>query len=825
MHGITRLGIVVLVCVLAGCSDPSTSPPLIRSRNNSGPSDISHTSLLGFWDCAINPGIPEVEITPNRTAMFTVNVVNFLNMNPSGLTFKFNEILNQGTYVDVDIDITLTHPFAGFPEFNGYDVRGVFMGNGSGTLLHNGLSHPVPGIDQMIIPDPDNGKGGPDGYTRWFNFSEFSLGGMPLFQYTKGNASSPGYDPSSILNPYRYFSLGLQPTEDLFTWLANNSSLNGVFPHGAGISRNYYLRFPKPDPGLKFSYAVIADWGGIKPEDHPSNAAEAVACTVVDDSTLFYQSSVDNGGSINLDISLFNWDSQPSNIYIESDVLSGVHKLSGTEMEGTGSGDFYSTYHVEIPADNLLTSAGNEYWIIAEYPDNNYANDFGVLNLAENDPLTAYFRYDHKVSPQNLPPVCIMQKATLAETGCGVVIVFHAFDSYDPEGEELTFEWDFDADGIFGEVDDDSYTGPPDFPSHVYYEDFFDNVCVRVSDPAGNTSECCDILQVGLLTHSKNIDVTIPGTRAVDIAMESDEADIYVLYDNGILRRYDLPHCYVDFFTYSVEPDCEWIDVSPNGSFIIGARDQAIVNKWNEWNYDNSGIEISSNTISFGQEGSFITPKDVFAMGQNGSLKNDHGWLHYGESVDTYTTAVQASGESGGYIYSEGNRWNWLDFAPAYENPGVENLSGDWIVAAESDQLGDFLWIVEREDVVAARFLIDTQLGGDVAVLTYAGQHFGESQVPTDSNDGLNDPSDITRDYHNNIYVLDHLSTGEYTIKSFKYDDDSVTALGSFGSSSDWLLTPRRIEGNDFNGYVVMLHTEGEQAMLSVFTENETPGL
>jgi len=34
-------------------------------------------------------------------------------------------------YVDVDIDVRIRHPFPGMTQYNGYDVKGAFMGSGS----------------------------------------------------------------------------------------------------------------------------------------------------------------------------------------------------------------------------------------------------------------------------------------------------------------------------------------------------------------------------------------------------------------------------------------------------------------------------------------------------------------------------------------------------------------------------------------------------------------------------------------------------------------------------------------------------------------------
>ena len=40
--------------------------------------------------------------------------------------------------------------------------------------------------------------------------------------------------------------------------------------------------------------------------------------------------------------------------------------------------------------------------------------------------------------------------------------------SFNLSGDGLTYEWDFDGDGLYGEAVDDSYAGDPDNPTHSY---------------------------------------------------------------------------------------------------------------------------------------------------------------------------------------------------------------------------------------------------------------------------------------------------------------------------------------------------------------------
>ena len=152
----------------------------------------------------------------------------------------------------------------------------------------------------------------PDGYTRWWNPSEFTTPG--LFGYTKGSDATPNYVGTGTLNPYKYFADNLGVADDLWTFLQSTSG-HGVFSAGSSNARNYYLRFPTPSPAVKFNYAVVANWKGVLPANHPSNAPEAVGLSVTVTPDLYYASSSDKGGNLTLDLSVFRgWGVQPSTV-------------------------------------------------------------------------------------------------------------------------------------------------------------------------------------------------------------------------------------------------------------------------------------------------------------------------------------------------------------------------------------------------------------------------------------------------------------------------------------------------------------------------------
>jgi hypothetical protein len=157
---------------------------------------------------------------------------------------------------------------------------------------------------------------------------------------------------------------------------------------------------------VKYGYAIIANWEGTEPEQHPSNAPEAVALSVIDQSDLYYVEPLTKGGTLKLDLSVWNWYSHPVGgvmqdyrVFFESNILSSVYQFNSAEMTPVGGGENYSTYHVEIEPVNLTGVDGNELWVIVEQQGLDYTNEFGTVNLAGEDKLAALFRYGLYVSP------------------------------------------------------------------------------------------------------------------------------------------------------------------------------------------------------------------------------------------------------------------------------------------------------------------------------------------------------------------------------------------------------------------------------------------
>ena len=284
----------------------------------------------------------------------------------------------------------------------------------------------------------------------------------------------------------------------------------------------------------------MANW--IAETVHPAHGPEACGISMSITPDIYYASSSNKGGKLILDMSMpRSWNQAPSTIFIESDVLSAPHQMTsgGSEMIPVGGGPSYSTYHVEIPADNITgdsSTVNHEFWVIPQYNGYDYTNTFGVTNGAGTDKLASFFRYDLFVSATpyyNGPPICDLQVTTpMPYTGSGNVY-FDASGSYSPQGSPLSFMWDFNGDGIFGGAGDNIDSGTAEKPMHHYTADYAGNVNLRVSDGYHSTT-CSAEVDVTVLQNIILLESNInlgDGLTLKDIACDPSQDAVAINYD------------------------------------------------------------------------------------------------------------------------------------------------------------------------------------------------------------------------------------------------------------------------------------------------------
>ncbi len=349
-------------------SDGAIAPLAERQAADSGSSRV----LWGFYEVSIDGSTLEVEIVPSRRSMFTANVTHFLSPPVSPRHCLAIEILPGSDIPNryLDINVTLVHPFQGLNQYKGFDVRGIFMADGSHVSEHD------PAIRYGTAERNEAYMLNPDGYARWWNATEFT-DPMPVLSFVNGAlASDP--NPTATLNPYKYFA-------DDLPYDANVADLpvdsRGVFsPTANGRTREYQIQFPKgTGPSFQFNYAVAASWEEPDPEwapDYPINSFPPEAqCqeayhVVVDtsDSTAWYKDG-ESGGEIRLSIEVFDWqaianpDGLPGEIaaiWVESSLMNHPVDILPLATYTDGSQPTSGVFQVNIASDMLnLTASGD----------------------------------------------------------------------------------------------------------------------------------------------------------------------------------------------------------------------------------------------------------------------------------------------------------------------------------------------------------------------------------------------------------------------------------------------------------------------------------
>ncbi|MFH1676517.1 MAG: hypothetical protein ABIC40_05775, partial [bacterium] len=378
------LSAILAVMILSGCGESSGNPavPSQETKEKSGANSGESRVIWGLYDITIDTAKGSIEAYPNRTAMFRANVNNIMEkQGPKHLKFSnmdLSKLFDEGR---ISLDVGLEHPFPGLDLYTGFDVWGVFMHDGSGTLTYDGLDYPIEGTDAVL----ENA----DGYTRWFNMTEFTAPKIP--GYTPGVIGSPGFAPTANLNGYKVFADDLEKNQDLFDFLSEPAQFDNRLYFRAGNLnwRHYKLRFPITggSPVVKFQYAVHASW--VPPTVNPptqipdnfsleANIQEAFALSCIPTETPWFNDPSDWGGDLGLDIRVYDWQGAMENPAGIPGEIAGI-KVAGNILPATWSGDYtigagsaqYSIVHVDIPesALNITSATGNECFVIIESAD------------------------------------------------------------------------------------------------------------------------------------------------------------------------------------------------------------------------------------------------------------------------------------------------------------------------------------------------------------------------------------------------------------------------------------------------------------------------
>ncbi|MCK4719515.1 hypothetical protein KAU08_02580 [bacterium] len=364
----------------------------------------------------------------------------------------------------------------------------------------------------------------------------------------------------------------------------------------------------------------------------------------------------------------------------------------------------------------------------------------------------------------NANPVCELEvlSPTMPYDGWAVMVEFDASGSTDPDGDPLTFSWDFDDDGTFG---DPYEAGTDDNPQKLYDSDYVGQACVKLEDGVGGETICCVDLDITAY-QAKNIELR-SGPQARDIALVKTNGDLYILYSDGQVWKYTEANYYQtgSMLYYSNSVAC-FMDASANGDSIVSGPKSGGGSYCRS--FYASGGGAANHTAFKGPDWSSIV------WCPTGGSENNKHCSYYDCSYGSYDSIVW--------------RWQPPTYGGAggnlmYEGTGISNIHHDYLVGAEADTSG-YVYCIEKAPeyrVERRSYYFNTQNG------PYWGG-FG------DTSPNFNDPRDITRDTGNTIYVLDELSTGDPAIKKFS---STGSTQGTFGDTTNISSTPLRIEGTE----------------------------
>jgi len=802
--------ITITVASCSGSSSPVTpGSPGDNLAGNPGVHSSTNKMLWGLYDVRLDPVSMTTEVIPHRAAEFRANVTMFLQP-PAGnihnLGIQITDVENWLTEGLLDVNVTLTHPFPGLDYYTGFDVLGVFINYGDTTGLHD------PGI--FYTTSPDNPRLlNPDGYTRWFNPVEFELPG--ILGFTEGTLGNKAMGFSATLNPYKYFCDTLDFEDDFTEFLHNPNSVDdrGLFSSTGTNTREYQLQFPLVDdkPWLVFQYAVVAAWEEPLvdppidiPSDFPisANASEACHLSVADNgSTLFYDNG-SGGGTVSIRAELFDWGAaiNPSGILGEFSriiIESPNSPIVGNYLE------FYpADFAPYIEPGTAVSSVANLEFTGVEPIS---TDDVQFLVTVETNPVLTYDQGYGTPAPDELLASYFMFSIPVGSNPCANFTVTGAdpdpgesgmqYEGFEVYGTNFQSGSNLAVDIMDGDTVVVSATNVSLIDSTTITCDL--DLCgVNPGSYDLRVTNGCDPVSYGSMPYTidpdplKNIELR-DGALASDLGVCQDTSEIYVVFSDYQLWLYT-----GDYSTGTFK------NAYPGLNRVEAQRQiDSIPNEATMGNTGGNGQYIYDQDEDYfwyaGYTGNLI---DV--IGPYGNSRH-----YYFQNASTYMRCSRRNiNQHGGYVSLYLNTGSGSGYVNMVAVSGVdcsrnldENASG-WFYYLE----GAPEYTVERTDYHGS---------GSDHYQTPAGTYLSG---PGDGNDEINDPLDISCDYNNNVYILDILSTGEPVVKVY---DSDMTYIGSFGDSTSISGTPLRIDCDEGDDEVHVLHTDG----VSIFRPCELP--
>jgi hypothetical protein len=446
--------IIIFMLIALGCSGTggTTTPPAEIPERNAG-SDAGHM-LWGMYQFVADPQAQTLEVVPMHNADMHLNVLPFLEP-PPFVNLALESLEFNGNIIETDIG--LKHPFLGLTEFTGFDVCGIMitMGNVAGFTDNR----------VRLAGDGDTRLLNADGYSRWWNPSEFPHDGS-WTGYKDGLLGTPDYMAhyNCTVNGYKYFCDDLTSPNSTLDQVSLEN--RGMFSAGKKIVRHYTIELGLQ--GLVFNYAIDACWefptGGYPwkaPDDFPEAANRPepwwVDAHVISNGLWNFNNYT--GGSLSMSIDVYDWFNTEMNI-LSVESPGNFEPLA--DMTPSGSGQGYSTYEVEI-ADATPAPGEIQVLITAECEDIGFGGKIPANNTSA---------YQVIYVPVADEPIGELEAMGTAE-------IMPYFDGFRPTGtpdDPIPTEW-------YIKLDASQSTGPiAEYLWEIDGDDLFDDAKGKTAD-------------------------------------------------------------------------------------------------------------------------------------------------------------------------------------------------------------------------------------------------------------------------------------------------------------------------------------------------------
>jgi len=159
------LAIVLMVvgAFVYGCSSGGSNPLSVDEPRGDASAQSHFT--WGLWQFTADPVKGTLDAVQLREGNMHLNALFFLEPPPL-VNLTLESLQFNGNTIDAEIG--LKHPFVGATQFTGFDVCGIFITSGTVTGFDD--------TDLRMAGDGDTRLLNPDGYSRWWNPSEFPTG-------------------------------------------------------------------------------------------------------------------------------------------------------------------------------------------------------------------------------------------------------------------------------------------------------------------------------------------------------------------------------------------------------------------------------------------------------------------------------------------------------------------------------------------------------------------------------------------------------------------------------------------------------------------------